>query len=425
MTCCTTTAKWFVLALLVIGYQQAAAVDSVAADAPSWPRFHGPNGDNKSADAGLLTEWPEDGPELLWTAKGVGSGFAGVTLSNGQIYTDGNVGNKTVVTALSLDGKILWQSPVGPAWRQATPGTRGTPTIDGDRVYYESPVGDVACLKASDGEVVWTTNILKEFGAPNITWALSESLLIDGDHVYCTPGGPQTAVVALDKKTGDVAWKSPSADRDSAGYASITLAEYDGVKMLLTMTSKSVIGVNAKDGALLFRYRHDTAHGVNAMMPIYMDGGVFVSTGYGTTGSAKLNLTVDGDKVTAERAWGSREMDNHHGGAVLVDGYVYGSSHNFNGGKWICLDWKTGEMKYAERGVGKGSLTYADGMLYTLNEKSRMGLAKATPEGLELTGEFKLPPGGSGPSWAHPVVCGGRLYIRHGDLLFAYDVKAK
>jgi outer membrane protein assembly factor BamB len=200
-----------------------------------------------------------------------------------------------------------------------------------------------------------------------------------------------------------------------------SLAEYGGLRMVLTMTAKALIGVNADTGDLLFRYPHKTAYDVNALMPIFHNGQIFISSGYGS-GSELLKVQVDGDQAAVEKVWSSKDLDNHHGGVLLLDGYLYGSSFR---GKWVCLDWKTGETMYSESGVGKGSLTYAEGMLYTLSEKSRMGLVKATPEGHEVISEFRLPQGGEGPSWPHPVVCGGRLYIRHSDYLYVYDVRAK
>jgi len=406
---------------VLVGLSMAAA--SSAADAPSWPVFHGPNGDNHSSATGLLKKWPADGPKLAWTAKGIGTGFASVSLSQGMIFTAGNIEESTVVTALGLDGKQKWQAKVGEAWTRGPGGTRSTPTIDGEVLYYMNPHGDVVCLKTATGEKVWGVNLLKDFESRNIRWALSESPIVDGDRLICLPGGPNVSMVAFDKKTGKIVWKADTAEGDLAGYATPIIVKYGGVRIILQMTGKALIGVNADSGKLLFRFPHKTAYDVNATTPIFKDGQVFISSGYGTTGSVMVKLTVDGKKVSAEKVWESRELDNHHGGVILVDGYLYGAAHNFNGGRWICLDWKTGEMKYAEKGVGKGSATYADGMLFTLSEKRDVGLVKATPDGHELTGEFETPEGPEGPTWAHPVVCDGMLYIRHGDSLYAYAVK--
>jgi len=411
------------LALILVGVPWVGVLPAAETDTSCWPRFHGPRGDNHSTETGLLKKWPPQGPKLLWTVEGLGFGYSSVTIAHDTIYTAGNIDERTVITALDLDGKIRWRFNECPAFVGHMLGTRATPTIDGDRLYHKTPLGDVVCVNAKTGEKIWGLNILEEFGSENITWALSESLLVDGDHVICSPGGPDTAVVALDKTTGKTVWKSASADGDLASYSSPILVEYGGLRIILNMTAKALIGVNADTGKLLFRFPHKTMHDANVANPAFHDGQVFVSSGY-RGGSVLVKLTVEGSDVTAEEVWRSEELDCHHGGVILVDGYLYGAAHQFNNGKWICLDWKTGEMKYAEKGVGKGSATYADGMLYTLSSRHIMGLVKATPDGHELSGEFEIPDLGKTTSRSHPVVCGGRLYIRHNEYLYAYDVKA-
>lgn len=394
-----------------------------ASGAPYWPRFQGPKGDNLSADTGLVKQWPRGGPKLLWTAEGLGHGFASVTLAGGRIYTAGNKDGKTTITALDLEGKTFWQKENGEAWEGSHPGTRGTPAIDGDRLYHESPLGDVVCLNAKTGEKIWGLNILKEFDAENIEWALAESLLIDGDRVICSPGGAKASVAALDKKTGQTVWTAKSTGTRTS-YASPVLAECQGLRILFTMNSKAFLAVNADNGDLLFTVPHETRYDVNATSPIYHDGHVFICSGYGS-GGAMFKLKVDGRKASVEQVWESKELDNHHGGVILLDGFLYGAAQEKNHSGWVCLDWKTGKKMYANKGVGKGSLTYADGMFYTLSEQRDMGLVPATPEEHKVVSKFKIPSGGEGPSWAHPVVCGGRLYVRHSDQLFAYDVVEK
>jgi outer membrane protein assembly factor BamB len=387
--------------------------------AADWPQFHGAAGDNISTETGLLKQWPDGGPELVWTAKGMGDGFASVSVADGLVYTAGNIDGKTVITAMDLDGKVLWQTPCGEGWTKSFPGVRATPTIDGDRLYFESPLGDVVCLDAKTGEQLWGLNILEKFGGQNIQWALAESVVIDGDNAICCPFGSQGSIVALDKRTGETVWVAESVG-DKAGYATATLAEFAGLRMVLAMSAKALVGVNADNGDLLFRYEHLTKHDVNALKPICADGRVFISSGY-KAGSEMVQLTAAGGKVTAEQAWESKDMDNHHGGVILWDGYLYGADSKRN---WVCFDWDSGETKYSESGVGKGSATCADGMLYTFAESGgKVGLVKPTPEGHQVVSEFQIPKGGEGKSWAHPVVCGGRLYLRHGDFLFVYDVK--
>ncbi len=394
-----------------------------AEEAAFWPQFHGPNRDNMSTETGLPKEWPEGGPKLLWTARGIGFGFSTVAIARGMIYTSGNIDNKTVVSALDMNGKLLWQVANGEAWTRSHPGSRTTPTVDGDRLFHKSPLGDVTLFEAKTGKKIWTLNILDRFQAKNTRWALAESLLIDDDRVICSPGGPKASVVALDKLTGRVVWTAPSTG-ELAGYVSPALVERQGLRMILTMTSGAFIGVNADTGALLWRFKRTVPWEETIMMPLYRDGHVLISTGH-RTGTVKFAVQVEGDKATLKELWRTEELDVQHGGVILLDGYVYGACHSSNNRKWVCLDWKTGRKMYADRGVGRGSLTYADGRLYTLSEKSVMGLVRPGPKAHEVVGQFKLPKQGEGPSWAHPVVCAGRLYIRHGDFLYAYDLRAE
>ena len=393
--------------------------------APFWPRFHGPQGNNISSDTALLRVWPGQGPPLAWTAEKIGDGYAGITTAHGLIYTAGNIGGYTVVTALRLGsreygGQIQWQQTNGEAWEGDYEGTRGTPTVDGKRLFHESPLGQVSCFDAIEGKKVWSVNILDRFDARNVRWALAESVLIDGDHVICCPGG-EVGVAALDKRTGATVWATRDVG-EAAGYASPALAEHRGLRMILTMNAKALIGVNADSGELLFRHEHETQYDVNTLMPIFHDGRIFISSGYGS-GSELLQVNVDGQKATLETVWKSRDLDNQHGGVMLIDGYLYGACHNRHGGAWVCLDFQTGKQEYAVRGVGKGSVTCADGMLYVLSEKGDVALVEPTPAGHEVISQFKIPTAGNGPSWAHPVVIGGRLYIRHNDRLYAYDVQ--
>ena len=385
-----------------------------------WPQFHGPNRDNLSTEKGLLKKWPEKGPALLWRSQGLGHGYSSVSIAAGMIYTAGSIEKDTVITALNLDGKVLWQVKNGKAWTGDHPGTRGTPTIDGGRLFHQSPLGNLLCLEAKTGDRIWEFNILEKFQSKTATWAMAESLLVDGEHLICCPGGPQTCMVALNKKTGSVVWKAPSTE-ELAGYASPALAEYQGMRIVITLTSKGMVGVNADTGELLWHVKHKSYADENVMMPIFHDGHVFISTL--KAGSVKWKINVKDGKASLEEVWRTQELDNHHGGVLLVNGNLYGTSTFRNRNLWICLDWETGRNKYMDKGVGKGSLTYADGMLYTLSIDGVMGLVRPIPMGHELVSSFKIPEGGKGNSWAHPVVCGGRLYIRHSEFLYAYSVR--
>ncbi len=377
-----------------------------------WPQFHGPKRDSISTETGLLRLWPPEGPRLLWTAQGLGEGFTTVTIADGLIYTAGNRDGATVRSRAANGG----------AWTGQSPGTRGAPTLDGTRLYHESPLGHLVCLEAKTGRLLWHVDLLETFGSENITWALSESVLIDGDRVICCPGGPQTAVVALDKYTGKTLWKSPSAG-DLAGYASPVLAEWEGLRIILTMTARALIGVDADSGDLLFRFEHLTPFDENILTPIFHNGRVFISTR--TTGSVMLQLLVQGRKATVREVWRSRDLDNQHGGVILLDGYLYGASLVNRNGRWVCLDWNTGQTMFTQPQPEKGSLVFADGLIYTMSERGEVSLVEPSPKGLKIISQFRLPRGGQGPTWAHPVVCGGRLYLRHGDFLYAYDIRAR
>ena len=401
----------------------AITIPVASAAGGDWPQFHGPKRDNISTETGLLKKWPDGGPKLLWTARGIGHGYSGVSIGGERIYTAGNMGAHSVVTAMDLGGKILWQMKCGGAWTRKGlyPGTRGTPTLDTGRLYYETPVGDVVCLDAKSGKNIWGLNVLSTFKGKNIRWALSESLLIDGENLICSPGGSEGGVVALNKLTGKVVWKCVTGDQ--AGYASPVVAEYKGLRMILTLTLKAMIGVDADTGKLLWRVSHLSYADENVLRPIYHEGHVFVSTIL--HGSRKWKINVKGKNASVTEVWKSKQMDNHHGGVVLLDGHLYGSSCVFNRDKWICLNWDSGKTLYVDRGVGKGSLTAADGMLYILSKDGTMGLVAPSPSSHTVVSRFDPPKGGKGPWWAHPVVCDSRLYIRHGEFLYVYDVKEK
>jgi len=412
--------KRLLAVVLVEAVLLTAAADAFPAEAPSWPQFHGPNRDNRSAETGLLKQWPEGGPRLLWTASGLGEGFATVAIAGGRIVTAGNLGDATVITALDPTGKTLWRTPNGPAGRHDYPGSRGTPTLDGDRLYHESPNGDVVCLETANGKRLWGLNILETFDGRNIRWGLAESLLVDGDRVVCVPGGEKVAMAALDKRTGKTVWTCPGTG-DKPGYASPILVDYQGLRQIVTLMSASVVGVHADTGALLWRHEHKAYEDETISTPVFHDGLIAVAT-LGPGAARCLRLIVDGQTASAEQAWHTPALDNHHGGILALDGYIYGTKVR---GTWVCLDFKTGQPTYTAKGVGKGALTYADGMLYAYSEKGVVGLVKATPDQHVVVSHFRIPQGGKGPSWAHPVVCGGRLYLRHGDLLFCYDIRGE
>jgi outer membrane protein assembly factor BamB len=289
--------------------------------------------------------------------------------------------------------------------------------VDGDRIYVLTESGDLACLKSQDGTSVWQRNILKDFGGRNIPWLISESPLVDGNNLIVTPGGPNAGVVALDKMTGKTVWTSKDLS-DAAGYASCVVADVQGVRTVMTLTSEGGVGVRASDGKLMWKYRRVANNTANVTTPVFYDNKVFYTSAYGT-GGALLGLTAQGGEIKAQENYFTRDMQNHHGGVLLVNGYLYG----FNNTILTCLEFATGKMIWRDRSVGKGSLTYADGNLYLQSEDNVVGLAEATPSGYREKGRFPIPDQGR-PSWSHPVVAGGTLFIRNQNTLSAYDVRA-
>jgi len=400
--------------------------------ATDWSMFHGPDGFNRSPDTGLLTAWSPDGPKLLWRIDTIGegvSGYSSITIQNGRLFTSGNKNRQSVVFCFDLDGKPLWEYENGRAWTGSYPGTRSTPTVDGEYVYDLSPHGELVCLKAENGEKVWGRNILTDFEGENIIWALCESIRIDGDRLYCAPGGAKGSLVALDKRTGEVAWTTPTLE-DKTSYGSPILFEHDGMRMVVRTYANGMFGVNSENGELLFRFEHQQKYGVNCTRPIYHDGYLYVTNTWddrggegGGEGAVKLKLTVADGKVSLEEVWRDRKLDSAQDNVMLVDGFLYGVSFGYKGGVFLCIDWETGEARYESRGIGRGSsLTWAEGLLYLLSEKGDMMLVRPNPEKYDVISEFALPDGGEGMSWAHPVVFGKRLYIRHGRFLYCYDI---
>lgn len=408
-------------ALLLVPFSAAAQGD--------WHQFHGPNRDNKSPDTGLLKTWPEGGPARIWEAAGIGEGYSTVAIAGKRIYITGAVNGDCVITALDMDGKPVWTRKNGKAWKRSYPGTRSTPTVIGDLIYHLSGMGNLMCLKAKNGDVVWTINIIEKFGGRNIIWGLSESPLVVGDRVICVPGGEEISMVALDRKTGKVAWKCTGAG-DRPGYASPILVDHGGLKQIVTVMSASVVGVRASDGKLLWQHPHRVYMDENITTPLLQDG-ILIVSGCVRKGTTALKLQVAGDQCTVKQHWHNPTLDNKQGGLILTDNKLFGYAESQNrSAPWMCIDFKTGKDIFKSAPVKSsykyknGCLTYADGMFYLYADNGKMALAKPTPDGFEVTGRLEIKDRGRNPTWAHPVVFGGRLYIRYGDRLAAYQVAA-
>jgi outer membrane protein assembly factor BamB len=382
-----------------------------------WPQWQGPDRTRNSKETGLLSSWPSAGPAVVWTAGGLGNGYGSMAVVGERVFVQGTRSGRSVVIALNrADGKEVWSKALGAyAEDDRGPGPRGTPTVDGDRLYVLTENGDLACVK-TDGTAVWQRNILRDFSGSQLQWLISESPLVDGPHVVVTPGGGGATIVKLDKMTGKTVWTSKDLS-DDAGYASIIAADVQGVRTYFTFTAAAGVGVRASDGKLMFTYPRAANRTANITTPIFSNNKVFFTSAYGT-GGGLLDLSVQNGEVKAKEVYFTLDMKNHHGGVVLHDGYLYG----FNDSILSCLEFATGKVMWRDRSVGKGSVSFADGHLYIQGENNVVGLAEASPTGYREKGRFTIPDKGL-PSWAHPVVSDGRLYVRNQDTLLVYNIK--
>jgi outer membrane protein assembly factor BamB len=395
----------------------------LAIGAADWPGWRGPDRTGVSAEKGLLAAWPEEGPKLLWSVTGLGGGYASPAVVGGRIYVMGSKGGDEYVRALSAkDGKPLWAVKVGKVGENTGPnypGPRATPTVRGGRLWALGSDGDLVCLHAEDGKLVWSKHLERDFEGVRGTWAYSESPLIDGDLLVCTPGGPSATMLALAKDTGKVVWKAAKEDANGAGYASAVVAHAGKRKLYVQFLGSGVIGVDAKTGKLLFWYRRNVGN-ISAVTPIYHDGHVFATASAVSTagGDALLKLVETDGGALAKEVYLGRDLMTNHGGVVRLGEYLYGTGR----GGLVCLEFRTGKVKWRHRSVGQGSLLAADGRLYLRGTQGQMALVEASPEGYREKGRFTQPKRTRFATFAHPVVANGRLYLRDDDLLFCYDL---
>ncbi|HYO15469.1 MAG TPA: PQQ-binding-like beta-propeller repeat protein [Thermoanaerobaculia bacterium] len=414
-----------------------AALVSAAPNRPAeWPQWRGPNRDGISKDSGLLTQWPQTGPPLAWKASGLGGGFSSLAISGGRIFTLGDrEGAQRLIALSGTDGKILWTTRIGPVWEDQFAGPRSTPTVDGDRVYALGTEGDLVCVEAATGKEVWRKNMERDFGGRVMSqWKWSEPPLVDGDRLIVTPGMPSALLVALNKKTGQEIWRTKASGlgpkgEDGAGYSGVVISNGGGVKQYVQLTGRGLVGVRASDGKLLWSYNQVANDTANISTPVVKGDYVFASTGY-QTGSALLKLSKAGDGVTAQEVYflPAKSFQNHHGGFVLIGDHIY-AGHGHNRGFPICLELATGKVVWGGEGsevkgpgTGSAAVTAADGHLYFRYQNGKMALIEATPQGYREKGSFDIP-GVDKPSWSHPVVVDGKLYLREQDNLYVYNVR--
>lgn len=404
-------------ALLFAGANLRAAEPATIAGAGDWAQWRGPNRDGISPETGLLHAWPEGGPKLVFSVNGLGEGYSSLAIVGDRIYTQGTDGDKSVVICLNrADGAPVWKTPTGPRLDQDQgPGPRGAPTLEGDDLWALNENGDLVRINAADGKIVWQKSLTADFNAANPNWHFAESPLIDGDHLIICPGGKKAGVVALNKQSGRQLWATQDLS-ENAAYSSAILQTIGGIPTIMNFTSEAAVGVAADDGRLLWKEKSPANNTANCTTAVYRDGKVFFSSAY-NTGGAQFALTANGKDMTAKETYFVKEMDNHHGGIVLVGDAMYG----FGGNVLACVDWNTGQVLWRDRSVGKGAVIYADGDLYLLSEANTVGLAKASPEGYVETGRFRIEDKGRS-SWAHPVIAGKKLFIRNQDSLMCYDI---
>ncbi len=391
-------------------------------------QFRGPNRDGKFPDTGLLKTWPEEGPALLLKVEGIGKGYSSVVATDKYIFATGMTDTLDYLSCIKPDGSFKWKIPYGRSWKKSFPETRSTPTIDGNRIYLMSGIGELACINLEDGTILWKVNVDKEYEASWFNWGVSESPLIVDDKVICTPAGPKTSVTAFDKMTGKLVWQSIPVGGQRA-YASATIYQYDKFRFILAVTTTTLIALEPATGKVAWTYRYFDEKKMKdkdkdliwCNIPTFKGRDIFLSMGYDYP-NMMLQMNELGTGVTEK--WSNDILDNHHHGLIEKDGFVYGSNWQSNSkGKWVCLYWETGGLKYETDWNTKGAMVYADGLLYIMEEKGgTVGLVKPNPDKFEVISSFKLK-GGSGPFWSHPFIAYGKLYLRHGDVLFVYNIK--
>jgi len=388
-------------------------------------QWRGANRDGIYHDVNLLKQWPAEGPKMLWSFEGLGIGQGSVAVASETVFVTGipdTLNSDGYLFAFDTKGKLLWKKNYGKDWTGIFPGARSTPTVAGDLVYLESGNGAVYCFKAKTGETVWSVDFFKDLKADSVQFGFSESILIDGDKLYCTPGGKENNMVALNRFTGAKIWSSPGY-KEKATYCSPILFMHNDKKLIANLTATSIIGLDANTGEMYWRIHQFQDNKIHANTPVYFDGNLIVSSASRKDSSGLVSLKLSPDGKKAEIAWRNKEFINLSGGFIVKDGCIYGGAYLQP--KWFCFDAKTGQTKYIAKELGGGAVIYADGLFYCYAEKDgEMALAEGTPEQFRIISKFKVPLG-KDQHWAHPVIADGKLYIRHNDALMVYDIRRK
>ncbi len=384
-------------------------------------QWRGPDRNGIYSETGLLKKWPANGPDLLWSFEGLGSGHGSVGIGKDKLFILGLTGKEGILYAFDFSGKLLWERNYGPEWDVNYNGPRSTLVVIDNRVYFESGHGTVYCYSADKGEKLWSVDLMKRFDAANIEWGMAESLLISGDILYCTPGGKVHNVAALNRFTGETVWTSPGNGQPAA-YCSPVLVRHNKTNLLVTMTSESVIGIDALTGQFYWQVPQFQRNKIHANTPVYANGMIFCSSedDKNDSGLLALKLSNDGKSVTV--AWRNGELKNLMGGIIVTGGHIYGSV--YRRGLWSCVSIEDGRTLYSSRTLGDGNIVMADGLFYCYSEKGEMALVSATPSSFDVISRFQVTMG-TDPHWSHPVIWQGRMYLRRGDALMVYNLKAR
>lgn len=399
--------KYFSALLLI-----CTTVFSIAQDASQW---RGKNRDGIYHETGLLKKWAASGPELLWHFDDLGVGHASATIAEGKVFTGGTDGENGFVIAFSEEGEQVWKTVYGKEWHESYDGIRSTPTYNDGRVYMLSSYGLLTCMDANTGNKIWSVDLAKDYGARNIRWGITESLLIFDDQLICMPGGTDSNIISLNKNTGKLIWAN-KAKSDLSAYCSPQLINHNGKNLIVTHGANNIVALNAQNGQFMWSFPWTNRYAIHPNTPLYSNGQLFCSSGYGQ-GSVMLELSDDGKSV--KELWRNQSFDNQMGGFVLIDGKIYGSGHNSR--KWMCVDWNTGKELYSSKELKSGNIISAEGLLYWYSEGGQVALVKPTTNGFKIISQFDVPYG-EAQHWAHLVIANKRLYVRHGSSLMVYNI---
>ncbi len=391
---------------------------SVAVSAQIRSSWSGPGRNGIYHETGLLKEWPEQGPEVLWTIEGIGHGYSSPSFSNGKIYLSGMIDRSGYVFIFNKDGLLLNSYEYGPEFYTSYPGSRSTPLVVDDLLYLASGMGKLMCLEAYSGKVIWSRDATDDFGGENIRWGITENLLIDGDKLFFAPGGKKHNIVALNRFTGETIWSSAgTGDGDLSAYCSPLIVELPGRRVFITIMASSIVGLDAASGEFLWSYPFANRNSIHANTPLFRDGHIYAFS-TDEAGSVKLRLNPDGSQI--EPVWVNKEINPMQGGAVIVDNHIYTAV--YVGRRWYCIDRNTGKPVWSSRDLDRGVVIYADGRLYYYTERGELALSRPDPGGMEIISHTSIDHVGTGLHFSHPVIHEGRLYVRRGEAMVVFDV---